>query len=124
MIKLFENFSSLEDVKETIFNYAVETHKPEIIEFFLDRGYDIDTDDALDNASYDLPTFKFMLDKGADIEFLSEIKMKNLEIQKILIDYGHEYYVHDSVGFHYLLKNDPEYANVVKRFEDMKKYNL
>lgn len=124
MIKLFEEFAEVDEVKETIFNYAVETYDPEIIEFFLNKGYDIDTDNALDKASRDDKTLRYMLEKGADIEYLSKYRLENDDVQKVLIDLGYERYIHDTVGFNRKLENDPKYADIIQQVKDMEKYNL
>ena len=124
MIKLFEKFSDINEVKEIIFLYAVETYETEIIDFFIKKGYDINTDEALYKASYDSDTFKYMLENGADIEKLSKYRIRDLDVQKTLIDYGHEYYIYKNIGFHPSLQHDSKYADVVQRFKDMEKYNI
>ena len=98
MIKLFEKFSSVEDVKETIFLKVVDTEDIDLIKFFLKKGYDINTDNALYKASWDDNVFRFFLENKADVTLLDENRLKDLHVQKALIDFGHDSYVFEEVG--------------------------
>lgn len=125
MIKLFEDFSNIEDVKETLFNYAVETYNTDLVDFFLNRGYDIDTDDSLQLAMRNEKMFRHMLKNGADVDLLYiDSRLRDIDIQKALIDYNHTMFIHKNIGFNSRLSDDPKYANTIKTVEDMEKYNL
>lgn len=125
MIKLFEDFSNVEDVKETLFNYAVETYNTDLVDFFLNRGYDIDTDDSLQLAMKNDKMFRHMLKKGADVELLYiDSRLRDINIQKALIDYDHAMFIHKNIEFNSRLSDDPKYANVIEMVKNMEKYNL
>lgn len=129
MIKLFENFANVKDVRDEIFLVAVKTLELDIIKFFVDEGYDINADGVLLEATYNIDIFKYFLENNVDVKVLnddwkSQTQLENDEIQMILIDFGHEVFVHDSVGFNPKLKRIPKYADVVGAFENVEKYNL
>lgn len=124
MIKLFEKYNDIKDVKDVIFVKAIDTYDLKVIEFFIKRGYNINSEDALRSASFDDKTFRYFLEKGADINKIQDDRrLEDLEVQKALIDFGHEVFVHD-IGFHRALKGDDKYSEVVDRFENINKYNL
>jgi len=124
MIKLFENFANVKEIKEVIFLKAVDTSDIYLIKFFLKKGYDINIDDALYKATYDDNTFRFFLKNKADVSVLDNNKLKELHVQKALIDSGYDSLIFDRVGFHNLLKQDPKYSNIVEDYENIGKFNL
>ena len=129
MIKLYENFTDIKDIKQIIFLKAVDTCDIKIIEFFLKKGYDINIEDALAHAIGDYDVFRYFLKNGADVKENLDYHLKrrfesDIELQKILIDFGYDVLIHDEIGFLDGLKRFPKYADVVKRFEDVGKYNL
>jgi hypothetical protein len=137
IIKLFDEYTNVDDVKEIIIDKAVicfrsmiqydEKEAKKLLDFFINKGYDID--DNLENVAIRPKAFKYFLEKGVNPNsyktnqnFLRLISA--LEIQKILIDFGYELLIHDTVGFNAELKNDPKYFKVVDKFDNMKKYNI
>jgi ankyrin repeat protein len=124
MIKLFEKYNNVKEVKDEIFLKAIGTNDLEIIEFFLKKGYDINSDDAIENASYNDKVFRYFLKKGADINKINSYQqLHDLDVQKALIDFGHEVFVHEQ-GFNPKLEYDKDYSNVVDKFDSMSKYNF
>ena len=90
MIKLFEKFSNVEDVKESIFLKAVETYDINLINFFIKKGYDINSNGALYAATYDENVLKYFLKNNADVKILNnnwklQTQLENDIVQKVLI---------------------------------------
>ena len=131
IVKIFENFTEdVKDMKNMILRRAIETGELSVVKSFVKRGYDINGDDILDYSVENIDIFKYMLEKKIDIKdgmngynFRDSVKRK-LDVQKALIDAGYEMLLYDKVGFHYELKNDKKYADIVNMVEDMKKYNM
>ena len=67
IIKLYENFTDIVEMKDIIFLKAVETYNIEIIEFFIKKGYNVDDYDSFIASCDDIDTFKFFLKKGIDV---------------------------------------------------------
>jgi len=128
MIKLFEKYLNIKQVKEDIFIKAIDTDNKEVIEFFIKKGYDINGSGVLFAASFNEDIFKYFLEQKIDIEnhidYDFEKRMCDTNIQKILIDFGYENLIYKTVGFNNNLRNEPKYADTIKRFEDVEKYNL
>ncbi len=125
MIKLFEAFANIDDVKSEIFVKAIETYELGIIKFFIKKGYDISGKNALINASYDDNILRYFLKNGSDVKALEDHnQLHNIEVQKALIDFGHDIFIYQTVGFNKQLKFDPKYADTVQNFENMEKFNL
>lgn len=128
--KYFGLNRELDDIKNKILLEAIATDNLDIINFFVNKGYDINGDDVLISSSYNNDLLRYFLSKGANVkEAFNDYRFKreaqnNIEIQKALIDYGYEVLIHDTVGFNSRLKEDSKYADIVKRFEDINKYNL
>lgn len=126
MIKLFEKFKEIDEIKDIIFIKAIETDNTNVIDFFLNKGYDINSGDVLTDSSYNDNTLRHLLSKGIDVESYRESStfLRDLDNQKALIDYGYDYLIYSTVGFNYRLKDDPKYADNIKRLEDADKYNM
>jgi hypothetical protein len=129
MIKLFEKFNNIQEVKNEILSRAIDTYDIKIIDMFLKKGYDINGDGILFLASFNQEIFKYIIKKGANLEtaikdYDFKNRLKELEVQKALIDLDKEQIIYDTVGFHWNLKHDPKYADTVQRYEDVTKYNL
>jgi len=130
MIKLFEKYTEISDVKEIILCNAINTIDLELVKFFVERGYNVNTNKVLFEATFTPEILKYLLGKKMDLNFVSSgnyelrSQLHILEIQKILIDFGYEHFIFDKIGFNQKLKEDPKYADVVERYEDAKKYNL
>jgi len=129
IIKLYENFTDIVEMKDIIFLKAVETYNIEIIEFFIKKGYNVDDYDSFIASCDDIDTFKFFLKKGIDVnEYKTDHKFQrklyDADIQRALIDFGYENIIEDTVGFNDRLKADPKYADIIQKFRDVEKYNL
>ena len=127
MIKLFESYNNLAEVKNEIFLAAVDTENIELIEFFLNKGYDINNDGVLTSAlQQHSETLRFLLEKGLKVEYnqFDDNYLRDLEVQKVLIDFGYDFLLYDKVGFNNGLLADKKYADKVKAVDDMTKYNL
>jgi hypothetical protein len=132
MIKLFEKFTDISDTKYEILESAISTDNVDIIKFFISKGYDINEPGIILEAAFYDNVFRFFLESGVDIENITKANdkytlseaLKNIVVQKALLDYGHEHIIFDTVGFNYGLKRIQKYADIIERFEDMSKYNL
>ena len=130
MIKLFEKFKDISDVKEEIFLKAVNTGDIEVVDSFIEKGYDINADKVLYRAGYaNEDLFKHLIEKGSDIEKVTlDYNFKELlrhdSIQKILLDLDYELFLEEAVGINKSLKSEPKYKDIIDRFEDSKRYNL
>jgi hypothetical protein len=137
IIKLFDDYKSVDDVKEIILNKVIgifpsiirydENEAKKLLDFFINKGYDID--DELEYVASEPKALKYFLEKGVNPNnyktnqgFLKKIYA--LEIQKVLIDLGYDLFIHETVGFNKALKNDPKYFKVVDKFDKAKKYNI
>ena len=120
MIKLFEKFKYASEIKDIIFLKAVKTDEKYIIDLFLDKGYDINTENAILYTNDEI--FRYFLEKGANIYDLKNNRSLNEEdVQKALIDFNHEDFIYDNkVNFNYKLKQDPEYGEIIKLYLTMK----
>lgn len=127
-LNLYEAYKNLDDVKNIILSEAIGTDDIEIIDFFVKRGYDINKENVFYNATFNDSIFRYFLEKGIkmpqDINWAIKSQLSTENVQKALIDFGYENYINDRIGFNSLLKNDPKYSIVVKRFEDISKYNI
>lgn len=131
MIKLFEKYKDLSEIKSIIFIKAVKTLNIDIINNFLEKGYDMNIDGVLYEACEADDVVEFFIEKGINVEkqIKDDINFKNFiknnaNLQEILIDFGYEQLIYDTVGFHYALKNNSKYSDIVDRYEKAKKYNL
>lgn len=132
IIKLFESYTTdLNDVRDKILLKAIETDNIDIVDFFVNKGYDINNSEVISLALYNFEILKYLLNKGINFEnnvnvndYYDNKQLKTLDVQKILIDFGYEHFIHDNIGFNTDLKNDKKYSDVVKRAEDVEKYNL
>jgi len=128
-IKLYEQFVESDDemteIKSNIFDLVVDTYDKDLIDFFLNKKFDINSTNALYNASFNDNTFRYLLSKGADVNELTDTyRLRENDVQKALIDYGHDLYVKDTVGFNSNLKDDPKYSDIINASNNMNKYNL
>ena len=120
MIKIFEKFKDVSEIKDKIFIKAVSTDEKYIVDLFLDKGYDINTEDAILNTGDKM--FRYFLEKGANIDDLkNSVGLDDLETQKALIDFNYEDFIYHNHHFNYKLKQDPEYGEIIKLYLDMKK---
>ncbi len=97
-------------------------YKKIILDFYKSR--DITEDSLTWSVDSDIDLFKYYLDNKIDLHKFGNWQLKGLEVQKILIDYGHGHYIFDNVNFNSKLRNDPKYADTVNMLEDSGKYNL
>ena len=136
MFKLFENYRSVDHLKEEIMEVAFNTYDIEYIDFFVSRGYDIYNHELFYSSTESIELFEYMIDKikenKKDInDFINGkfkdrlmYKFKNLEYQMILIDEGYSNLISELVGFNDVLKYHPDYSHIVKYYEDIDKYNI
>ena len=126
IIKLYEKFTDVEETKNIIFLKAVETHNVDIVDFFVKKGYDINADNAAYKASWYDDMFRYFLKHKANIDFLKfdDRRLMDFDVQKALIDFGLESFIYENGKFNNKLRDIPEYAKVIARFEEIGKYNL
>ena len=120
MIKLFEKFESVGDVKDALFIKAIETDELDLVKFFFKKGYNLNSDDAVYTSTFNDNIFRFFLKNKADVKVLNynsntREQLDKLEVQKALIDFGYDSFIYDTVGFNRNLKFDPKYADIIKR---------
>lgn len=129
MIKLFEKYSNIQDVKDMIFLKSISTDNIGIVKFFLKKGYDINTEDALLRATFDDNMLRFFIKSGVDLDAVkddSDIRrrLSDITVQRTLIDLGKEQIIYDTVGFNGGLKGDPKYRDIIEEYEEIERYNL
>jgi len=131
MIKLFEKYNNIKEMKDLLFKKSVQTGEIKIVDFFLNKGYDINNEEALVQACYDpFVMFAHLVEKGINLEEFEDSwdfkrRLQNdLDLQKSIINLGKEQIIYDTVGFDSRLKYDPKYKDIIDRFEDAEKYNL
>lgn len=129
IIKLFEKYSKeLKEVKNLIIERAADT-EVEIVDFFVKRGYDINCEEAIYNSTFDDNILRYFLKNDADFEnhpldYQFKSRLKELIVQKALIDFDKELFIFNTVGFNPKLKEDPKYSEIIERVENMEKYNF
>lgn len=130
MIKLYEKYVNVKEVKDAILLKAVDAGEVDVIDFFIKKGYDINADGVFINSLNNESSFRYFLSKGVDpndykddYDLLKEMG-RNINIQKALIDFEYEELIRDTVGFNRQLRDDPKYKNAVNRAEEISKYNL
>jgi hypothetical protein len=128
MIKLFENYTNIKDIKKEILIKAIDTHNIAVIDFFVKKGYDINGESVLYDATYDDKVFRYLLSKKSNIEkcidFGFKERMRDENVQKALIDFGYDNIIYNNVGFNHNLRNDPKYHDIIELYDDSEKYNL
>lgn len=127
MLKLFEKYNDLTDIKDKILSKAVESENKDIVDFLLNKGYKI-TQDTIVEASY-TDLFKHILSRINLENYMSNDEpwlrmLKDVDNQKILIDMGYESLLFSSVGFNHKLENDPKYKDIIDNIKNMDKYNI
>lgn len=129
MLKIFEDFNNIGEVKEDILLEAISIGDKNIIEMFLNKGYKI-TRDSIIATSFDMEIFKYILNK-INLEDYMDLSnfdwkrmLKAVNIQKVLIDMGYDHLIYSTVGFNDELANDPKYKEVIDRIGDISKYNI
>lgn len=124
MIKLFEKYTELKDIKDMLILRAAYAENLDLVKFFVERGYNINADKLLDAATWESDIFKYLLEKGSDIEKIGNDRLRDINVQKILIDHEHVLFVYDRVGFNRQLENDPKYKEIIDMVEYSKDYNI
>lgn len=138
MIKLFEKYNNIAEIKDMILFKAIGTDDIEVIDFFVGKGYKAnDENDIFTTSLYNNDILKYFLEKGVkpfypnyDPRLVS--RLKDEEVQKILINFNYAQFINDTVGFNRALITDDELKEVgidgVKNFVEMKydmnKFNL
>jgi hypothetical protein len=128
-LALFEGFNNVDEVKDIIIQKALNTLNIDVIDFFVKRNYDFDNVTTLLEMCFDPKLFKYFIDKGFDVEKYKDNLdfkriMRELNVQKLLIDFGFEDLIWSTVGFNRGLEYDSKYSDIIKREKDMNKYNL
>jgi hypothetical protein len=133
MIKLFENYNNVVEVKEMILLKAIDTDKIEVIDFFINKGYKADNDDIFIKAVYNKDLLEYFLEKGIkpfypgyyDTRIVRQLSKE--EIQRILINFNYAQFIYDTIGFNDDVITEEEVKEVgidgVKEFVNMK-YNM
>lgn len=130
MIKLFEKFSDIKKVKDAILVKAIETEDLNLVKFFIKKGYDINADDAIYQATYNDDILKYFLENNAKVEVLndnwkSQTQLSDADVQKILIDFGYDNFINQTVGFNNKIKEfGQKYVDIIENYENIKKFNL
>jgi hypothetical protein len=130
MIKLFEKFAGIDEVKDEIFITAVKTGELNLVKFFIKKGYNINADGAIYQATYYNNVLKYFLENNANIETLNDDRnsrdqLSDDEVQKLLIDFGHDGFIHSTVGFNNEIKKyGKKYIDIIEYYKNMEKFNL
>ncbi len=132
MIKLFENYNNVAEVKEKILLKAIDTDKVDVIDFFVKKGYNADNDEVFEKAIYNAEVLEYFLEKGIkpfhpNYDSRLVRQLKEIEVQRILINFNYAKFINDTIGFNYDLITPKEVEEVgidgVKDFVNMK-YNM
>lgn len=132
MIKLFEKFSNVAEVKEVLLFKAIDTYDVDVIDFFIKKGYKADNNEIFEKALYSAEVLKYFLEQGItpffpnyDNRLINQLKEE--DIQRVLIDFNYAQFIKDTIGFNYNLITPKEVEEVgidgVKNFVDIK-YNM
>lgn len=132
MIKLFEKYNNIAEIKEMILFKAIDAENIDVIDFFIKKGYKADEEEIFEKAVYNIDTLKYFLEKGIkpfapnySDRYKSMLKEEN--VQRVLIDFNYAQFISDTVGFNWNLITPDEVEEVgidgVKNFVDMK-YNM
>jgi len=132
MIKLFESFTDLEDTKFLLMLKAIDTDNPDIVDFFVKKGYDIDDVEIFLKATRNSDSLRYLLKNGIDPNNYKNINddrgLKDYETQKALMDYNYGRYIEKYIGFNWKIKEDPKYAELVHKIinkaKNAGKFNL
>ena len=137
MIKLFEKYNNIAEIKEMIFLKSIDTGEIYVIDFFVKKGYKADDDDIFERVIYNIETLKYFLKKGLkpfypNYDYRIKEKLKTVEIQRILIDFNYAQFINDEIGFNreLITKDEVERIGIegIKDFinmkYDMNKFNL
>ena len=130
MIKLFEKFASIDEVKDEIFTKAVKTGELNLVKFFIKKGYNINADEAIYQATYYNDVLKYFLENNANVEPLNDDRnsrnqLSDDEVQKLLIDFGHDEFINRTVGFNNNIKKyGQKYIDIIEQYENIGKFNL
>lgn len=131
-VKLFEKYTTdIEEIKNIILLKAIDTYNIDVVDFFVKKGYDINGPNVLFYSIFNSDILKYFIDNGIEVinsvdltDYSFKKELKRSEIQKMFIDFGYEDFIRDKIGFNNDLINDPKYADIIKREEDIEKYNL
>jgi len=132
MIKLFEKYNNIAEIKNMLFLKAIDTDNIEVIDFFVKKGYKANDDEIFEKALYNIEVLKYFLTQGVkpfypnyDSRLRNQLKEEN--VQKVLIDFNYAQFINDTIGFNYNLITPKEVEEVgidgVKDFVNMK-YNM
>jgi len=137
MIKLFEKYNDVKEVKELLLLKAIDTCDISAIDFFVKKGYKADNNDIFEKAIDDDDVLIYFLKQGIapfydsyNYHLISSLQNENT--QKILIDFNYAKLINDKIGFNHNLITKEEVEEVgidgVKDFVnmkyDMKKFNI
>ncbi len=113
--KLFEEKLQTQEELSELLDMAIDTEELELVEFFVRKG-SRSTDNTMEKASWTKDIFKHLLDNKYKLN-ISERRLQDSDVQKILIDYNKHKYIFEELGyFNRELKKDEKYKNSVDNF--------
>lgn len=113
--RLFEQKLEIREEMSTLLDMAIDTEELELVEFFVSKGAR-STDETMEKASHDDVIFKYLLNNKYKLE-LSENRLKDVNVQKVLIDNNRHKYVIDKIGyFNRELKDYEKYKESIDNF--------
>lgn len=132
MIKLFEKYNNIAEVKDVLLFKAIDTYDVDVIDFFMKKGYKADNNEIFEKALYSAEVLKYFLEQGItpffpnyDTRLITQLKEE--DIQRVLIDLNYAQFINDTIGFNRGLITPKEVEEVgidgVKNFVNMK-YNM
>jgi len=113
--KLFEEKLQTTEELGKLLDLAIETDELEFVEFFVNKGAR-STDETMEKASWEEEIFRYLLEHKYKLN-LTEQRLNDDTVQKILIDFGKHKYILENLGyFNIKLKRDEKYKNSVDNF--------
>jgi hypothetical protein len=128
-IKIFEKYLEVDEVKQEILNKAIETGDVDVLDFFINKGYDIDNEISIVKAMSIDDMLLYFLKNGINIEKYKDEydikrKLNDPDIQVTLMNNGYDRLIYNTVGFCWRVKNMTEFADIISLYEDSQKYNI
>jgi len=113
--KLFEQKLETTEELSKLLDMAINTDELELVEFFVSKGAR-STDETMENASWNDEIFKYLLENKYKLN-LSERRLNDIGVQKLLIDHNKHDYILENLGyFNAELRKYEKYKESVDNF--------
>lgn len=113
--KLFEQKLEVNEELSKLLDMAIDTEELELVEFFVSKGAR-SSDNTMENASWIYGIFRYLLSNNYKIN-LSNRRLADTSVQKILIDFNKHDYILEKLGyFNIELRDYEKYKESVDNF--------